>query len=178
MNKGGYSSNCKIVPAEFCIWWQNINYYFGHLWNRTTTKIFDIFRIFTLKQQNFSQSDPVLNANFQKNCSPIQSWSGQNWLQSWSNPIQSWSVLISDIYHIYLIWLVVLKRPGFQSQKYRMPTRGGTESGCRSRLRQDSAFFFGTRIRTWSQKFVKNRTRTGVTLSFRQYQESVRSFLR
>jgi len=129
VNKGGYSSNCKIVPAEFCIWWQNINYYFGHLWNRTTTKIFDIFRIFTLKQQNFSQSDPVLNANFQKNCSPIQSWSGQNWLQSWSNPIQSWSVLISDIYHIYLIWLVVLKRPGFQSQKYRMPTRGGTESG-------------------------------------------------
>jgi len=25
----------------------------------------------------------------------IQSWSGQNWLQPWSGPIQSWSVLIS-----------------------------------------------------------------------------------
>jgi len=28
-----------------------------------------------------------------------------------------------------------------------------------SRLWRDSAFFFRTRIRTWSQKFVKNRTR-------------------
>ena len=26
------------------------------------------------------------SANFQKNCSPIQSWSGRNWLQSWSSP--------------------------------------------------------------------------------------------
>jgi len=40
----------------------------------------------TLKQQKFSQSDPVLIRLFSKNCSPIQSWSGQNWLQSWSSP--------------------------------------------------------------------------------------------
>jgi len=35
-------------------------------------------RITTLRQQNFSQSDPVLIRQFSKNCSPIQSWSGQN----------------------------------------------------------------------------------------------------
>jgi len=72
-----------------------IHYHLANLWNRVTTKIFDIFRIITLKQQNFSQSDPVLIRQIKKNCSPIQSWSGQNWLQSWSSPIQSRSVLIS-----------------------------------------------------------------------------------
>jgi len=36
------------------------------------------------KQQKFSQSDPVLIRQFSKNCSPIQSLSGQNWLLSWS----------------------------------------------------------------------------------------------
>ena len=96
----GYSSNCKIVPGELCVWWQNVHYHLANLWNRITTKIFDIFRIITLKQQKFSQSDPVLSANFEKKmqsdpvlirqfwkkCSPIQSWSGQNWLQSWSSP--------------------------------------------------------------------------------------------
>jgi len=49
-----------------------------------TTNIFDIFKIITLKQQIFSQSDPVLIRQFWKK------------LQSWSSPIQSWSVLISD----------------------------------------------------------------------------------
>jgi len=59
-----------------------------------TTDIFDMFKIITLKQK-FSQSDPVVIRQISKNCSPIQSWSGQKWLQSWSSPIQSWSVLIS-----------------------------------------------------------------------------------
>jgi len=54
-----------------------------------TTEIFDMFKIITLKQQKFSQSDPDLVRQISKNCSPIQSWSGQNWLQSWSSPIQS-----------------------------------------------------------------------------------------
>ena len=45
-----------------------------------------MFRIIILKEQKFSQSNPVLIRNFQKNCCPIQSWSGQNRLQSWSNP--------------------------------------------------------------------------------------------
>ena len=44
----------------FCIWCQNIHYHLANLWNQITTKIFDIFRIITLKQQKFSQSDPVL----------------------------------------------------------------------------------------------------------------------
>jgi len=48
------------IPGEFCIWWQNMHCHLGNLWNRITTKVFDIFRIITLKQQNFSQSDPVL----------------------------------------------------------------------------------------------------------------------
>jgi len=62
------------------------------------TKILDTDGIITLKQQKFSQSDPVLIRQFWKNCSPIQFRSGQNWLQSRSSPIQSWSVLISE-YH-------------------------------------------------------------------------------
>ena len=51
----------------------------------------------TFKQQKFSQSDPVLTAHFQKSCNLTQSWSGYNWLQSLSSPIQSWSVLISAV---------------------------------------------------------------------------------
>jgi len=35
-----------------------------------TTEIFDMFKIITLQEEKFSQSDPVL--------------SGKNWLQSWS----------------------------------------------------------------------------------------------
>ena len=37
-----------------------IHYHLANLWNRITTKNFDIFRIITLKQQKFSQSDPDL----------------------------------------------------------------------------------------------------------------------
>jgi len=40
--------------------------FLANLWNRITTKIFDIFRILTLKQQKFSQSDPVLIHRFSK----------------------------------------------------------------------------------------------------------------
>ena len=57
-----------------------------------------MFKIITSKQQKFSQSDPVLIHQISKNCSPIQSWCGQKWLQSWPSPIQSRSVLISDPY--------------------------------------------------------------------------------
>jgi len=52
-------------------------------------------RIITLKQQNFSQSDPVLIRQFKKKLQSDAVLSGLNWLQSWSSPIQSWSVLIS-----------------------------------------------------------------------------------
>jgi len=41
----------------------------------------------------------------------------------------------------------------------------GPDPDYRSRLRLDSAFFFRTRIRTWSQKFVKNRTRSHFSIS-------------
>jgi len=57
-------SNCKVVAAEFCIWWQNTHYHLANLWNRITTKILDVFRIITSKQQIFSQSDPVLIHQF------------------------------------------------------------------------------------------------------------------
>jgi len=53
--------NCKIVPLR-----QNVHYHLPNLWNQITTKIFDIFRIITLKQQKFSQSDPVLIRQFSK----------------------------------------------------------------------------------------------------------------
>jgi len=36
--------------------------------------------------------------------------------------IQNSYILQVSYYHIYLIRLVVLKRPGFQSQRYGMPT--------------------------------------------------------
>jgi len=54
-----------------------------------TTEIFDIFKIITLKHEKFSQCDLVLIRQIKKKCSPIQSWSVQNCLQSWSTPIQS-----------------------------------------------------------------------------------------
>ena len=66
VNKNGYSLNCKKSQQSFCIWWQIIHYHLANLWNRITTKIFDIFRIITLKQQKFSQSDPVLNSQIFK----------------------------------------------------------------------------------------------------------------
>jgi len=59
-----------------------IHYHLANLWNRITTKIFDIFRIITLKQQKFSQSDPVLIRQIEK----------KNWLLSWS-------VLISAVFN-------------------------------------------------------------------------------
>jgi len=56
--------------------------------------------IITLKKQKYSQSGPVLTPEppiFKKNCSPIQSWSGQNWLHSWnlvrSSPVPCSSLL-------------------------------------------------------------------------------------
>jgi len=70
-------------------------YLSANLQNLITTKLFDAFSILTSKQQKFSECDPVLIRQFWKNCSPIQSWSGQNWHQYWCSPIQSWSVLIS-----------------------------------------------------------------------------------
>ena len=59
VNNSGYSSNCIIVPAVFLHLMAKYTL-LANLWNRITIKIFDIFRIITLKQQKFSQSDPVL----------------------------------------------------------------------------------------------------------------------
>ena len=44
-------------------------------------------------------------------------------------------------------------------------TEGGPHLECRSRLRQDSAFFFRTRIQTRSQKIVKNRIKSYFSIS-------------
>ena len=89
----------KSSQQSFCHWWQNIHYHLTNLQNHITTNMLDVVRIITSKQQ-ISQSDPILIRQLKKNCSPIQSWSGQNWLQSWSSPIQPWSVLISGRGHL------------------------------------------------------------------------------
>ena len=53
------SKNPNIRPAvHLC--------HLANLWNRITTKIFDICRIITSKQKKFSQSDPVLIHHFRK----------------------------------------------------------------------------------------------------------------
>jgi len=71
VSNDGYSSNCIIVPAEFLHLMVKytlpiVHYQLANLWNRITTEIFDIFGIITLKQQKFSQSDPVLIRQFWK----------------------------------------------------------------------------------------------------------------
>ena len=68
---------------SFCICWQNIHCHLANLWNRITTKIFDIFRINTLKQQKFSQSNPVLIRQFKKSAvrSSPGPFSSLQWVQ-------------------------------------------------------------------------------------------------
>jgi len=102
VNKGGYSSNCKIVPVEFLHLMAKYTLPFSKPEIGSQQK----FYIFSEKSHegkilpavnnnNFLSPIQSWSANFQKNCKPIQSWSGKNSLQSWSSPIQSWSVLIS-----------------------------------------------------------------------------------
>ena len=82
----------KSSQQSFCHWSQNTHHNSTNLKNYITTNTFDVVRIITSKQQIFSvrsSPDPPI---FKKNCSLIQTWSGQNWLQSWSRPIQSWFV--------------------------------------------------------------------------------------
>jgi len=61
MGKGGFCSNGKIVSTELLSSMAKL-----HCQYRITTKIFDTFRIITLKQKIFSQSDPVLIYQFSK----------------------------------------------------------------------------------------------------------------
>jgi len=58
----------EIIGPIQSIWWQNIYYFLANLWNRITTKNFDIFRIISnhIKTTKVSQSDPVLNRQFSK----------------------------------------------------------------------------------------------------------------
>jgi len=52
-----------------------------------------MFRIITLKKNFFS----VRSSPDPPNCSPIQSWSGQNWRHSWSVLISGrWSIFCND----------------------------------------------------------------------------------
>ena len=71
---------------SFCIGWQNIHYHLANLLNRIKTKIFDIFRVIILKQQNSLSPIQSWSANFEETCSPIQPWSCHDWLQSWPSP--------------------------------------------------------------------------------------------
>ena len=66
--------------AKYKLWFSkpvksdhNKNFWYFQNIHIKTTKIFSVR----------SSPDPPI---FKKNCSPIQSWSGQNWLQSWSSP--------------------------------------------------------------------------------------------
>jgi len=74
VGKGGYSSNDKIVSAEL------FHSHLENLYNRITTKILDTSRIITLisgvmrAKKCFLSPIQSWSANFQKNCSPIQSW--------------------------------------------------------------------------------------------------------
>jgi len=71
-----------------------------------TTKISDLVGIFPLIEQEFSQSDPVLVRQLKK-CSPIQSCSVQNWLQSWPSAIQSCPYL--SLVHAHLCHLPMVR---------------------------------------------------------------------
>jgi len=53
-------------PSRVFVFDGKLHYHLANLRNRITTKIFDIFRIITLKQQKFSQSNPVLIRQFSK----------------------------------------------------------------------------------------------------------------
>jgi len=84
VDNGGFSSNSKIFPEELLLLMakntlpsfygkiyttilfevEYIHDHLANLGNRITTKILDMFRIITLKQHKFSQSDPVLIRQF------------------------------------------------------------------------------------------------------------------
>ena len=63
-----------------------IHDHLANLWNWITTKILDMFRIITLNQNKFFQSDPVLIRKFSKKLQSDPVLSCQNWRQSWSSP--------------------------------------------------------------------------------------------
>ena len=60
VDKGGYSLNGKIVPAELLPLMQNTLYHLTNPQNRITTKVFDMVRIMTSKQEKFCRSDSAL----------------------------------------------------------------------------------------------------------------------
>jgi len=100
LDKGGCSSNSKIVPAELLSLlddkiFNSLLYLSTNVSNHITRKTLmwlnNHIKTTKILSVRSSPDPPILK----KNCSPIQSWSGQNWLQSWSSPIQTWSVLIS-----------------------------------------------------------------------------------
>ena len=92
----------KSSQQSFCHWRQNKHYQLANLQNHITTNMFDVVRIITSKQQIFSvrsSPDPTI---FKKIAVRSSSWSGQNWLQSWSSPIQSCpcSSLVPSLFQI------------------------------------------------------------------------------
>jgi len=86
-------SPCSLccVPQTLQIHWQSfqslnsLEIVFPHFSNLWTT----IYPSHQFKEQNISQSAPVLIRQLKKNWSPTKSWSGQNWLQSWSSPVRA-----------------------------------------------------------------------------------------
>ena len=108
----------KKLQQSFCIWWQNIHYHIANMWNRITAKIFDMFRIITLKQQKFSLSDPVLIRQFSKK---LQSDPVLIRPKLASVLIQYWSVLISgDVLFISLkVWIPSVRENCIEPREYR-----------------------------------------------------------
>ena len=98
----------KLSQQNVCHWWQNIHYHLANLKNHIITNILFFFLVQKCKKKPYHiQYTTTNNTNMKplkpwrystithgpnfdavkkmkKNCSPIQSWSGKNWLQSWS----------------------------------------------------------------------------------------------
>jgi len=91
VDKGGYSSNGKIIPAELLPLLAKYTLPFNNSvkleYCRLQLKFLIWLKQSHLKNKNFLSPIQSWSANFEKKCSPIQSWSGQNWLQSWSSPV-------------------------------------------------------------------------------------------
>ena len=75
-----------------------IQSHLANLQNRITTKTFDMFRIITKIQEKFCQSDPVLSANFQKNCSPTSPDPCSSLIRTSTINVKSTSVSVSELF--------------------------------------------------------------------------------
>jgi len=129
----------KSSQQSFFHWWQNIHYHLTNLQNHITSNIFDVVKNNHIKTTNFLSPIQSWFANFQKNCTPIQSWSGQNWLQSWSSP-----ELCSSLPAAQFIFNTPRRRGGLEAV---VCLKGGERGTCLGRP------FLGAPLRCYTRKF-------------------------